>query len=519
MKLVGIELLRMAVGRDEADGWDFAGLAVAQALHEIAEEAFEACGVAGLPAEYLTRQQAHRLADLYNADLDALRAHTGADLRPDDATAAPERPFLPTAALVPQAVLRHITARASTPQFARLHPEAAAFVASPAFTALLNGSASGPILVRDGPPPYITGRIMPGAAPRGQEDRRDWQVMDSAVSERVATQPSAADAFRLADQGDLAAAIDVAMDVARTSPDLDLLAAMARWRCDVFSRMAHPKGPVAWPPKLPDPFPGSTGIPAIAAADLTADILGGAILHHGSLRVNGLVSPAMARSLRAGIDRALAAQGDFNERRPVTDPGWYVPVDVPSLSMAREWSEGCGAVWTADCPPMLFEVIETLRQCGVLRHIADLMGERPALSVAKSTLRRVKPGSKHDWHQDGAFLGRDVRTVNVWLALSNCGVDAPSMDVVGRRLPYVLQTHSHGAWFDWSVGQGMVDMLAEGGAPVLTPEFGPGDALLFDHLMLHRTSGRDGMPNDRWAIESWFFAPTNYPMDQVPLLV
>jgi hypothetical protein len=516
---MAIELLRLVVGRDEAAGWDFAGQAVAEALHEIAEEAFEECGVAGRAAEYFTHQQAQALADLYNADLDALRAHTGADLRPDDATAAPERPFLPTAAHVPQAVLRHIAARARTLRFAQLHPEAAAFIASPDFATLLDSNAGGPILVRAAPPPYIAGGPMRGESQGGPADRRDWQVMDTGVSERVITRPAAADAFRLADKGDLAAAIDVAMAVARDSPGLDLLAAMARWRRDVFSRIAHPQGPATWPPSLPDPFPEVDGIPAISAADLSADILGGAILHHGSLRVNGLITPDQARSLRAGIDRALAAQGDFNKDRPAADPGWYVPLDVPSLAKARQWSEGCGAVWTADCPPMLFEVIETLRQCGVLRHIADLMGERPALSVAKSTLRRVTPGSKHDWHQDGAFLGRDVRTVNVWLSLSNCGVDAPGMDIVGRRLPYVLQTHSHGAWFDWSVGQGMVDMLAEGGAPVLTPEFGPGDALLFDHMMLHRTSGQEGLLQDRWAIESWFFAPTNYPMDQVPLLV
>ncbi len=168
---------------------------------------------------------------------------------------------------------------------------------------------------------------------------------------------------------------------------------------------------------------------------------------------------------------------------------------------------------------MLDATIEALRQSGALGCIAELMGERPALSVAKSTLRRVTPGGYHDWHQDGAFLGRDVRSVNVWLALSECGQTAPGMDIVGRRLPYVMPTLSHGACFDWTVGQGFVDILAEGGAPVVTPVFGPGDALLFDHLMLHRTSLKEGMTGLRWAIESWFFAPTNYPYDQVPLYV
>jgi hypothetical protein len=150
---MAIELLRMVVGRDEADGWDLTRRAIAEPLHEIAEEAFVDCGVAGAPAEYLTREQAHALADLYNADLAALRAHTGTDLRPDDATGAPERQFLPTAAHVPQAVLRHIVARARTPQFARRCPQAAGFITSPAFTTLLAGGAGGPILASDTSPP------------------------------------------------------------------------------------------------------------------------------------------------------------------------------------------------------------------------------------------------------------------------------------------------------------------------------------------------------------------------------
>jgi hypothetical protein len=359
--------------------------------------------------------------------------------------------------------------------------------------------------------------------PSNAEDR-EKQPMSTTTLERTAPRPMEAGSLRAqaeaaARQGDLNTAIALAMRAVRQEYDPDLIAAMAPWRRDAFGQIAHPPGPASWPRQVPDPFPGLRGIPAIAAADLTADILGGAILHHGALRVNGLVSPEKAEDLRQGIDRALEAQGDFLAEVPMRSPGWYARMDVPSLEKSRQWSEGCGAVWTADCPPMLFEVIEALTQSGVLGHIAGHMGERPALSVAKSTLRRVTPGAKHDWHQDGAFLGRDVRTVNVWLAVSECGTTAPSMDIVARRLPYIMQTQSHGAYFDWSVGQGMVDILAEGGAPVVTPEFAPGDALLFDHMMLHRTGGLPDMTKERWAIESWFFAPTNYPYDQVPLLV
>jgi hypothetical protein len=109
--------------------------------------------------------------------------------------------------------------------------------------------------------------------------------------------------------------------------------------------------------------------------------------------------------------------------------------------------------------------------------------------------------------------------VNVWLALSECGVEAPGLDIVARRLPYVMQTGSHGASLDWTVGGGVVAMLEGGGAPVVTPVFQPGDAMLFDHLMLHRTSAPPGAKKPRWAIESWFFAPSAFPMDQGPFVV
>ena len=71
---------------------------------------------------------------------------------------------------------------------------------------------------------------------------------------------------------------------------------------------------------------------------------------------------------------------------------------------------------------------------------------------------------------------------------------------------------------EWSVGEGMVDIVSRD-APVVSPVFRPGDAMLFDELMLHRTGIPAQMLHDRYAIESWFFAPSRYPMTQEPLCV
>jgi hypothetical protein len=334
-------------------------------------------------------------------------------------------------------------------------------------------------------------------------------------------------AFALADRGDLLGAIAAGVRAVGQAPDPVLLEALVRWRLQAYAEMDHPPGRPTWPPQLRDPFPDHAGVPVTEAAELTADMLGGAILHHGSLRVNGLLSPDMVASLRQGIDRALASKQADEAGEPNPDPGWYARLDNPQLNLGRLFVEKGGeGIWTADSPPMLQAVIDALIGCGVIGHIEAYMGERPALSVAKSTLRRVSftprgklPCEDAPWHQDGAFLGPDTRAVNVWVALSPCGVDAPGLDVVATRVPYIVQTNSHGALLEWTVGNGLVRIMAEGGAPIESPVFQPGDALLFDQMMLHRTGLRTGMTQNRWAIETWFFAPTTYPLDRVPLLV
>ena len=55
------------------------------------------------------------------------------------------------------------------------------------------------------------------------------------------------------------------------------------------------------------------------------------------------------------------------------------------------------------------------------------------------------------------------------------------------------------------------------GVAVVRPEFEAGDALLFDHLFLHRTAVAPGMSLERHAMETWFFAPSAYPKGQIPL--
>jgi hypothetical protein len=181
----------------------------------------------------------------------------------------------------------------------------------------------------------------------------------------------------------------------------------------------------------------------------------------------------------------------------------------------RAWIRNSGGIWAADSPRLMFDMLELFDRVGLRRLIAGYLGERPALSLNKCTLRKVSPDAGTSWHQDGAFLG-DVRALNVWLALSRCGEDAPGLDLVPRRLDEIVPTGTDGALFGWSVSPAVAQEAARG-LEILRPTFEPGDALLFDDLFLHRTAADREMPNPRYAIESWFFGPSAFPGEYAPL--
>jgi ectoine hydroxylase-related dioxygenase (phytanoyl-CoA dioxygenase family) len=176
-----------------------------------------------------------------------------------------------------------------------------------------------------------------------------------------------------------------------------------------------------------------------------------------------------------------------------------------------------GGVWAADSPRLLFDLIDTLDDVGLPQVISEYFEERPAMSVNKCTLRRVgRTEASPNWHQDGAFLGDGIRSIDVWISLSTCGVDAPGLDVVPRRLDRVVETGTGGAVFDWAVGRAVVEEVA-GATGVVRPTFEPGDVLLFDEMLLHNTAVEDSMTRERYAVEAWFFAPSVYPDSQIPL--
>lgn len=282
-------------------------------------------------------------------------------------------------------------------------------------------------------------------------------------------------------------------------------------------RAASRKAAVAaspWPPALEDPFPGLDGLPVVDPDQLDAPTLGGAILHHGALVVRGFADEATVAGLRTGIDEAVEAQEGSVVDAEASD-GWYQPAeagpDAQDLLVARAVTRGLGGgVLAVDSPRTFFAFQQLVERRRFVPVVEAYLGERPLLSADKTTFRRLREAPGTSWHQDGSFMG-DVRAVNLWLALTDCGgdTDTRGLDVIPDRVDRLLPTGTGSAGAKVAaIAAELVDR--EVAKPPATPRFHAGDALCFDERFLHRTSAVEvhGM---RYAVEAWFFAPSHFP--------
>jgi hypothetical protein len=283
---------------------------------------------------------------------------------------------------------------------------------------------------------------------------------------------------------------------------------------------SHSPGDAGYPEPDFDAVPDGD-LPEVGRDELTPELLRAAIVSRGSLLVRGLLDPPEAQRLAGEIEQAFQAHGAHGQGGPAPD-GFYEEFNPESGFElgARAWVNTASGLWATDSPRVMFSMLEAMDRAGLQRLATGYLGERPAISIEKCTLRRVNPDVIPDrnyssWHQDGAFLG-DVRALNVWLTLSRCGDVAPGLDVVPKRLDYIAPTGTEGTAFHWSVSQD-VAMECAGDAGVKRPIFEPGDVMLFDELFLHSTAADPGMTQTRYAIETWFFGPSSFPEQYTPL--
>jgi Phytanoyl-CoA dioxygenase (PhyH) len=319
-------------------------------------------------------------------------------------------------------------------------------------------------------------------------------------------------------EGRLLEAIESLTSANRHRPSADIEERLVRLRYEAFGSLDRSRGLEAWPRSMADPFPDVVDAPPeVSLESITPRLLGGSIVHHGCLVVRNLVSSVGVERLVDGIKCSFECRDKHQDgAAPAQTAPWYVPFD-PGFSRADRFGKR-NYIRTVDSPRALFALLGAFDEVGLSSIISAHLGERPALSANKCALRRVPPDEGGtDFHQDGAFLGRGIRALNVWLALSHCGgdADARGLEFVPRRLGLLGESARDSAAFDWAVSATTAERVADG--MISRPVFAPGDALLFDELLLHRTAAA-ARTQDRYAIESWFFAPSCYPENHVPVV-
>ncbi len=272
--------------------------------------------------------------------------------------------------------------------------------------------------------------------------------------------------------------------------------------------------------------PTGQDIPEVDAVELTAATLRSAMASHGALIVRNMFSSAETGTIIEAIDRVLEACASPREVRKklagtyFNPPGNLVsmmPNKVQELGSLRMFNSASGAAMCVEAPSVAEALLKMYEVHGLKELIAAYLGEAPCLSVKKWVLRRNSvTRDPSGWHQDGAFMGTAINSINLWIPLTKCGGDtgAPGMDVVPQRLHKIAS--ADGATFDWSISDELVRAGTFARLPV-APVFNAGDAFFFDHFYVHRTQYRDDFTRLRYAVETWFFGATTFPKEQVPV--
>lgn len=326
----------------------------------------------------------------------------------------------------------------------------------------------------------------------------------------------------LADAGDLVGAVDLLAAANRTAPDPAIEIRLVELRRAAAQGRRGGAGRTPWPPTYPDPFPEVVGVlPEIDREGFGTDVVGGAVAHHGAVVVRGLFSPAQVERCVDAIDRAHEVREGVTGGQVEPDAGFtpLVVEDPLKTQVLRNMVGVQGGIWLADSPMATATALDALDEVGAVAMMTEHFGDRPFFSLQKSTLRRSPAEWRMvAWHQDGSFLDDDVRTMNIWVALTACGGDLPTpgLEVVPRRMAEILPVD--GVMSPHSIDYDLVGEIAAE-TPTITPAFAPGDALVFDEHFLHRTHLPEDMTHPRYALECWFFAPSHHTASYVPLLV
>jgi hypothetical protein len=262
-----------------------------------------------------------------------------------------------------------------------------------------------------------------------------------------------------------------------------------------------------------DPFPTTVDRPPeIGAGELDVELLRGALLHHGCVLVHDFFSTDHIQRLRDDIDQLVAGyQRWVDSGQEVSTPPWYEPfesAEIPVGPAKRIMGGNLGTWYGPDSPRGLLHVLDAFADAGLPELVADYLDEPACFALEKTALRRVPNTVPPAWHQDGFAFGTDTGLLNVWVTLSDCGVDAPSLGLIPTRVREIFRAKPD-APIPWDLDHDEV-LSRVGGVPFVELVLRPGDALIFDEMLLHGTVVDTGMPKPRYCTDAWFFPVSEF---------
>ncbi len=279
-------------------------------------------------------------------------------------------------------------------------------------------------------------------------------------------------------------------------------------------------------------------LPEIDAAEFSLDFLKQSMRESGCCLVRNYFSDNEVEELRDYVDHSFAVhrgdsfvhnylakqidlrdvlkktRNDIEANRELNDTYTDTIKLGPNLTRTLGADVSC---LTATSPILTDRLLHVFERKGLKAMLGEYFGSEPCVSVYKWVLRKAtSPQQPIDFHQDGAFMGEYIDSLNCWAPLTDCGegTDVPGMDIVPVRF---LSTFEKGTGvLNWTVSpQAVTDRFGE--EAVITPAFRRGDAFFFDHCLVHRTQHVPDALSERYAIETWFFDSTSFPKNQIPI--
>jgi hypothetical protein len=225
-------------------------------------------------------------------------------------------------------------------------------------------------------------------------------------------------------------------------------------------------------------------------------------------RINGVVDGFQSTVKTRGLGGKSADLGYIAFRPP--------PPDRKFVADNRKYLaiEEISAL-TVDSPLLFERLVHYLKASGIVGIAERIFGERPVAGIQKSAVRRMPLGHPAGWHQDLGAVGAGTKAIALWIPFSPCGRDAAGFEYVRRRFNGPVPQMNDSV-MPWVIADDTVTSVQDG-ADVVTPEFNPGDAVMFDQYSLHRGASYPHMTKWRWSIDTWLFAPSSLPPHITPM--